>query len=220
MSRTPPSTSTATPRRCAAPRSGSPNGGRWRLIAHMSQADASRSYNVARASLLGGVAVMLVLDHGVAGDRRTVHPASHHRSSARARESGRSRRRRRSVEAGQRRLAATTKLGASPAPLRAMIEELRRLASALNESAQETASMTAEINASSEEMAASAGQIAHTASDLSQQSNMMAETIQTLAGSSEQLVGCRGRPRRGRARRRRTKRAPPRARARQPRAAR
>ena len=70
-----------------------------------------------------------------------------------------------------------------------MIEELRRLASALNESAQETASMTAEITASSEEMAASAGQIAHTASDLSQQSNVMAETIQTLAGSSEQLVG-------------------------------
>ena len=70
-----------------------------------------------------------------------------------------------------------------------MIAELRRLAGALNESAQETASMTAEINASSEEMAASAGQIAHTASDLSQQANVMAETIQTLAGSSEQLVG-------------------------------
>ena len=63
------------------------------------------------------------------------------------------------------------------------------MASALNESAAETASMTAEITASSEEMAASAGQIAHTASDLSQQANVMAETIQALAGSSEHLVG-------------------------------
>src|SRR4029079_4516284 len=71
----------------------------------------------------------------------------------------------------------------------AMIEELRRLATALQESATETNTMTAEITASSEEMAASAGQIAHTAADLSQQANTMAQTIQALAGSSENLVG-------------------------------
>src|SRR4029079_5690095 len=71
----------------------------------------------------------------------------------------------------------------------AMIEELRRLAMALQESATETVTMTSEITASSEEMAASAGQIAHTASDLSQQANTMAGTIPALAGSSERLVG-------------------------------
>ncbi|HEX4354042.1 MAG TPA: methyl-accepting chemotaxis protein, partial [Polyangiales bacterium] len=69
-----------------------------------------------------------------------------------------------------------------------MIAELRRLATALNESTSETGMLTAEITAGSEEMSASAGQIAHTASDLSQQANVMAQTIQSLASLSGQLV--------------------------------
>src|SRR5262249_8017045 len=85
-------------------------------------------------------------------------------------------------------IGADDEIGRLAMAVSAMIEELRRLASALNESATAPANTTAEINASSEEMAASAGQIAHTASDLSQQSTVMAETIQTLAGSSETLV--------------------------------
>ncbi|HET7372776.1 MAG TPA: methyl-accepting chemotaxis protein, partial [Gemmatimonadaceae bacterium] len=86
-------------------------------------------------------------------------------------------------------VGADDEIGRLSRAVSAMIEELRRLATALRESAAETGSMTQEITASSEEMAASAGQIAHTAADLSQQANTMAETIQALAGSSEHLVG-------------------------------
>jgi methyl-accepting chemotaxis protein len=69
-----------------------------------------------------------------------------------------------------------------------MIAELRRLASAMGDSARETASMSAEITAGTEEMAASAGEIAHTASDLSQQSSAMALSIHALSGSSNELL--------------------------------
>jgi methyl-accepting chemotaxis protein len=88
-----------------------------------------------------------------------------------------------------RDIGADDEIGRLARAIAAMIDELRRLAGALRESATETESMTAEITASSEEMAASAGQIANTASDLSHQANSMAETIQALAGSSEHLVG-------------------------------
>lgn len=164
------------------------NAGRWRLVAHMSERDATRSYAVARNALLGGVALMLVLimvSLSVAGrfiHRRITGPAQELAEVAEAVAAGNLSKR---VSGG----AADDEVGRLARAIAAMTDELRRLVRALNESAQETASMTAEINASSEEMAASAGQIAHTASDLSQQSNLMAETIQTLAGSSEQLVG-------------------------------
>jgi methyl-accepting chemotaxis protein len=177
--------SDSTVRRAAV---GIANAGRWRLVAHMSERDATRGYAVARNALLAGVAFMLVLiavSLSVAGrfiHRRITGPAQELAEVAEA------------VAAGDlsKRVSGATaddEVGRLARAVAAMTDELRRLVGALNESAQETASMTAEINASSEEMAASAGQIAHTASDLSQQSNLMAETIQALAGSSEQLVG-------------------------------
>jgi methyl-accepting chemotaxis protein len=164
------------------------NGGRWHLVAHMSQADASRGYNVARNSLLGGVAIMLALIMGslvIIGrfiHRRITGPALELAQVAEAVAAG-------DLSKRVNQTETEDEIGRLARAVAAMTQELRRLASALNESAQETASMTAEITASSEEMAASAGQIAHTASDLSQQSNLMAETIQGLAGASERLVG-------------------------------
>jgi methyl-accepting chemotaxis protein len=163
------------------------NGGAWRVVARMSEADAMRGYHLARTFLIGGVGLMLALVLGLivlAGrfiERRITGPALILATAAEA------------VAAGDlsKRVAETggdDELGRLARAISAMIDELRRLASALNESAMETATMTAEINASSEEMAASAGQIAHTASDLSNQANTMASTIQTLAASSEQLV--------------------------------
>jgi methyl-accepting chemotaxis protein len=163
------------------------NNGRWRVIAHMNDVDAGRAYNVARAALLGGVAVMLALIMGslvLAGrfiHRRITAPALELAEAAEAVAGG-------DLSKQVNQIGADDEIGRLAKAVSAMIEELRRLAGALNESAGETASMTAEINASSEEMAASAGQIAHTASDLSHQANLMAETIQTLAGSSETLV--------------------------------
>jgi methyl-accepting chemotaxis protein len=163
------------------------NGGRWRVVAHMSQADAARAYDAARSGLILGIIAMLaviVLSLSLGGrfiERRITGPAEELAKVAEA------------VAAGDfsRRVSdigADDEIGRLSRAVSAMIEELRRLATALRESAAETGSMTQEITASSEEMAASAGQIAHTAADLSQQANTMAETIQALAGSSEHLV--------------------------------
>jgi methyl-accepting chemotaxis protein len=164
------------------------NGGRWRVVAHMTQADAARAYDVARFGLIIGLIVMLaltVLTLSFGGrfiERRITGPAQELAVAAEA------------VAAGDfskqvRDIGADDEIGRLARAIGAMIDELRRLAGALRESATETESMTAEITASSEEMAASAGQIAHTAADLSQQANTMAENIQVLAGSSEHLVG-------------------------------
>jgi methyl-accepting chemotaxis protein len=164
------------------------NGGRWRVIAHMSEAEASRGYNVARWSLIVGLVVMLLLAVATlvfAGrfiERRITRPAEALATAAEAVAAG-------DLSKQVSDIGGDDEIGRLARAVSAMIDELRRLAGALNESAAETGSMTSEITASSEEMSASAGQIAHTAADLSQQANIMAETIQTLAGSSENLVG-------------------------------
>src|SRR5689334_5604648 len=164
------------------------NVGRWRVVSHMSLADATRAYSVARWGLFIGLGVMLALILtsltlvGKFIERRITGPARELAIAAEA------------VAAGDLSKQITDmgdedEIGRLAKAIGAMMLELRRLATALNESAAETGSMTVEITSSSEEMAASAGQIAHTASDLSQQSALMAETIQTLAASSEHLVG-------------------------------
>jgi methyl-accepting chemotaxis protein len=164
------------------------NGGRWRVVAHMSLADATRAYSEARWGLVIGLVVMMGLIFtslsliGRFIERRITGPARELAVAAEA------------VAAGDLSKQITDmgdedEIGRLARAISAMMLELRRLATALNESAAETGSMTVEITSSSEEMAASAGQIAHTASDLSQQSAVMAETIQTLAASSEHLVG-------------------------------
>ncbi|HVX40970.1 MAG TPA: methyl-accepting chemotaxis protein [Gemmatimonadaceae bacterium] len=167
------------------------NGGHWRIVAHMEQSQAARAYNVARLALLAGVVIMglggMIL-LGFIGrfiERRITGPAEELAIAAEAVAGG-------DLSKQVSDIGADDEIGRLARATGAMINELRRLASALNESAHETNTMTAEITASSEEMAASAGQIAHTAADLSQQANMMAETIQGLAGSSENLVGIAG----------------------------
>jgi len=168
------------------------NGSNWRVVAHMSEADASHTYRVARTFLWVGIAVMLSLIvaslYFVGGfiERRITSPAA---KLARAAEA---------VAAGDlsKRVddigGFDDEIGRLARAVAAMIDELRRLAIALNQSSSETASMTTEITASTEEMAASAGQIAHTAADLSQQASQMAGMIQTVAASSDHLVGVAG----------------------------
>lgn len=164
------------------------NGGRWRVVAHMTQADAARTYDTARWGLIFGIVVMLgltMLTLSFGGrfiERRITGPAEELAVAAEAVAAG-------NFSTQVRDIGADDEIGRLARAIGAMIDELRRLAGALRESSSETESMTAEITASSEEMAASAGQIAHTASDLSQQANTMAETIQALAASSERLVG-------------------------------
>jgi methyl-accepting chemotaxis protein len=164
------------------------NGGRWRVVAHISEEDATRTYNIARWALIAGVGAMLLLIVAsliVVGrfiDRRITGPAHQLAIAAEAVAAG-------DLSKHVNEIGGDDEIGRLARAIAAMIAELRRLATALQESANETATMTSEITASSEEMAASAGQIAHTASDLSSQANTMAQTIQDLAGSSESLVG-------------------------------
>jgi methyl-accepting chemotaxis protein len=165
----------------------STNGGRWRVIAHMNEADASHAYYVARWALIAGGLILLgiillaLMFIGQFVERRITGPARELAVAAEAVAAG-------DLSKKVYEGGGDDEIGRLSRAIAAMIGELRRLAGALNESASETTSMTAEITSSSEEMAASAGQIAHTASDLSQQANLMAETIQALAGSSEHLV--------------------------------
>ena len=168
------------------------NGSHWRVVAHMSEEDASHTYHVARTFLILGIIVMILLlvasVYFVSGfiERRITNPAA---KLARAAEA---------VAAGDLSMRVDDiggfddEIGRLARAITAMIDELRRLAMALNQSSSETASMTTEITASTEEMAASAGQIAHTAADLSQQASQMAGMIQTLAASSDHLVGIAG----------------------------
>ena len=164
------------------------NAGRWRVVSHMSLADATHAYSVARWGLFIGLGVMLALvltSLSLVGkfiERRITGPARELAVAAEAVAAG-------DLSKQVSQISDEDEIGRLAKAIGAMIVELRRLASALNESAAETGSMTVEITSSSEEMAASAGQIAHTAADLSQQSSVMAETIQALAASSEHLVG-------------------------------
>jgi methyl-accepting chemotaxis protein len=169
----------------------STNEGRWRVIAHMRESDAMHSYNLARYSLIIGLVVMFALIvaslYFVSAfiERRVTGPAAELALAAEAVAAG-------DLSKRVTHFGSDDEIGRLARAVAAMIAELRRLATTLNESAAETSSMSGEITASSEEMAASAGQIAHTAADLSQQANVMAETIQSLATSSENLVGLAG----------------------------
>jgi methyl-accepting chemotaxis protein len=180
--------SDSTPRRGAVALT---NGTHWRVVAHMSEADASHTYRVARTFLLLGIAVMLSLIvaslYFVGGfiERRITRPASELARAAEAVAAG-------DLSKQVDGMGGDDEIGRLARAVSAMIDELRRLAIALNESSSETASMTTEITASTEEMAASAGQIAHTAADLSQQASQMAGMIQTLATSSDHLVNIAG----------------------------
>jgi methyl-accepting chemotaxis protein len=169
----------------------SANDGRWRVIAHMSDADASQEYFAARRILFIGLGLMILLviaslyAVGQFIERRITGPADRLAAAADAVAAGDLFTSVDDVESGD-------EIGRLSAAMATMIDEMRRMARALNRTSSETTSMSAEITASTEQMAASAGQIAHTAADLSQQANVMAETIQALAGTSERLAGAAG----------------------------
>jgi methyl-accepting chemotaxis protein len=163
------------------------NGGRWRIVAHMSDADAGRAYFIAKWVLVAAVIAILAL---VALslffvsrfiEKRITGPAAQLARVAQAVADG-------DLSKEVTHAHTDDEIGRLAHAIAGMISELRRLAAVLNETTEETGKMTAEITASSEEMAASAGQIAHTAADLSHQSTVMAETIHGLAEASEQLV--------------------------------
>jgi methyl-accepting chemotaxis protein len=162
------------------------NEGRWRLVAHLTNASLTAPYRSARMTLVAAVAGLMVLLFVVLAAvhqflaRRISNPATELAVAAEA------------VAAGDfsvviEHASADDEIGRLGRAVAAMILELRRLAQALAGSARETNAMSYEITAGSEEMAATAGEIANTASDLSAQATTMAETIASLATSATSL---------------------------------
>src|SRR5438309_11404203 len=117
----------------------------------MSEAEAGHAYAVARMSLIVGLVVMLVLIAASLllidrfSERRITGPAGELARAAEA-VAGGDLSTRVDAHEGDDEIARLSQA------ISAMIAELRRLATALNESTAETTSMTAEITASSEEM--------------------------------------------------------------------
>jgi len=167
------------------------NDGHWRLVAHGDEASLSAPIERAQLALFGGAVVVLVAIVGALTlvsrsiDRRITSPAAILAELAEAVAAG-------DLSRQVHHAGAEDEIGRLARAVAAMISELRRLATALGSSAQETSAMSAEITAGTEEMAASAGEIAHTASELSQQSTGMAQSIQSLSASAEQLVKIAG----------------------------
>ena len=167
------------------------NTGRWRVVAHLSEATLGTAAGTARLAVLG-IALLLLI--GLGAFVVTMNGILHRRISVPARDLAEAAE---AVAAGDfsvelRRFSADDEIGRLSRAVAAMIVELRRLAQAIASAARETSGMSAEITAGSEEMAATAGEIANTASDLSGQSTLMAETIANLAesaGSLRELAG-------------------------------
>ncbi len=165
----------------------SANGGSWRIIAHLAEGVAMAPLLSARDLILAALGTLLILMllalYGVANliGRRVTEPAA--------------------VLAGVTERVASGDLavtlvhtGSDDEMARlsratdAMVNELRRLVTAIRDAAKETAAMSAEITAGSEEMSAAASEMARTSNDLSHQSSEMASTIQQAAGDATSLL--------------------------------
>ena len=167
------------------------NDGHWRLVAHGDEATLGAPVFRAQLALLSGALIVLVAIVGAlvlvsrSIERRITSPAAALAELAEAVAAG-------DLSREVRHAVSEDEIGRLSRAIAAMVADLRRLASALGSSAQETSAMSAEITAGTEEMAASAGEIAHTASELSQQSTGMAQSIQSLSASATQLVNIAG----------------------------
>ncbi|HJU88748.1 MAG TPA: methyl-accepting chemotaxis protein [Gemmatimonadaceae bacterium] len=165
----------------------STNGGRWRIVAHLPEAVAAAPVRSARDLIFAALGtlfmVVLLSLFAVANliGRRVTEPAV-------------------VLAAVSERVAAgdlavhITDSGSDDEMARlsratdAMVQELKRLVTAIRDAARETAAMSAEITAGSEEMSAAASEMAHTSNDLSHQSTEMAHTIQQTAGGATSLL--------------------------------
>ena len=161
-------------------------GSRWRIAAHLPEAEIAAGFATARRAILGATAMLVVVLAALlwAMDRfltrRISEPVRALAEAAEAVAGG-------DFSVQVRHLSADDEIGRTARAVAAMVAELRRLAQAIVLSTRETAIMSSEITAGSEEMAATAGEIANTASDLSVQATSMAEGIGSLATSAASL---------------------------------
>ncbi|HUQ82506.1 MAG TPA: methyl-accepting chemotaxis protein [Gemmatimonadaceae bacterium] len=162
------------------------NSGAWRVIAHVDESSVLASLRAARpviAAALAGVLAFIVATLWVMArflDRRISAPVTELATIAEAVASG---------DLSTTMVASSTndEVGRLSRATAAMMDDLRRVVSALRDSARETSARAAEITGGSEHMAAAAQEMAVTSGDLSRQSTEMADAIQRMAGDASRL---------------------------------
>ncbi|HET6680585.1 MAG TPA: methyl-accepting chemotaxis protein [Gemmatimonadaceae bacterium] len=162
------------------------NGGTWRVVAHVDESTVLAPLAHARPWVIAAVVVLLLLAvaatwlSGRFVERRISRPIIELTGVAEA------------VAAGDlsRTFTATRahdEVGRLGRANVRMIADLRRLVSALQQSARETSARAGEITSGSDSMASAAQQMSETSSDLSRQSTEMAEAIQGMALDAARL---------------------------------
>ena len=162
------------------------NTGAWRVVAQIDEQTVLAPLRQARPVI--AVALVAVLAFLVATlwvvsrflDRRISAPVTELASVAEAVAAG---------DLSTHLIASTAddEVGRLTRATSAMIDDLRRVVSALRDSARETNARAAEITSGSENMAAAAQEMAVTSGELSRQSTEMADAIQRMASDASRL---------------------------------
>jgi methyl-accepting chemotaxis protein len=164
------------------------NGGSWRVVAQIDEASVLRPLRQARPLILASLIAVLafiVATLWLIGrflDRRISAPVTELAIVAEAVASG-------DLSTPIVASTANDEVGRLSRATAAMVEDLRRVVSALREAARETNARAAEITSGSDNMAAAAEEMAVTSGDLSRQSTEMADAIQRMAADASRLQG-------------------------------
>jgi methyl-accepting chemotaxis protein len=158
----------------------------WRVVAQIDESIVLASLRKARPLI--AAALMAVLAFIVATlwtmsrflDRRISAPVTELATVAEAVASG-------DLSTAMIGSDANDEVGRLTRATAAMVDDLRRVVSALRDSARETTARAAEITGGSENMAAAAEEMAVTSGDLSRQSTEMADAIARMASDASRL---------------------------------
>jgi methyl-accepting chemotaxis protein len=164
------------------------NTGAWRVVAHVDEESVLRALRQARPLIAGSLAMVLVFIVATLWfmsrflDRRISAPVTELATIAEAVAGG---------DLSTPMVASNTndEVGRLSRATAAMVDDLRRVVSALRDSARETTARAAEITGGSENMAAAAQEMAVTSGELSRQSTEMADAIQRMAHDATRLQG-------------------------------
>jgi len=167
---------------------GSANGDAWRVVAQIDDDTVLRPLRQARpliAAALAALLAFLVATLWLVSrflDRRISAPVTELAGVAEAVASG-------DLSAPIVPSSADDEVGRLSRATAAMVDDLRRVVSALRDSARETSARASEITGGSENMAAAAQEMAVTSGELSRQSTEMSDAIQRMAADAARLQG-------------------------------
>ena len=164
------------------------NTGAWRVVAHVDEASVLSALRQARPLIAVALAAVLVFIVATLWfmsrflDRRISAPVTELATIAEAVASG-------DLSTPMVPSSANDEVGRLSRATSAMMDDLRRVVSALRDSSRETTARAAEITGGSENMAAAAQEMAVTSGELSRQSTEMADAIQRMANDAARLQG-------------------------------